>query len=260
LPAPTPPPDPGRRLDDPAWVDDIVASAASRVNRPLAGARRRPPRAAVQGNGRPPTTGGGSTAVLDPADTPEPPTTEQPADGPAAEPAPAEHAHRSLVEWLIVLGIVVLLLVLVRAFLIQPYAIPSASMSPTLVEGDRVAVSPLSYRLGDVSRGDIVVFDRPASESEVGDDPMIKRVIGLPNETIAIENDTVVINGIPLSEPYLQDGVAYPDMAAVVVPPDHVFVLGDNRSDSRDSRSFGPVPVDDISGRAILILWPPKPL
>jgi signal peptidase I len=224
----------------------------------------------VQGNGNgngtsPARAGGGAgTTVLDPEDrtvgTDRDEAGEDAARTPVGDPPPAKHSHRSLVEWLIVLGLVVLVLALLRTFVVQPYSIPSGSMSPTLVEGDRVAVSPLSYELGDVSRGDIVVFDAPASETDDSDDSLIKRVVGLPGESIEIENDAVIINGIPLDEPYVGGEIDYPDMAAIVVPAGEVFLMGDNRADSRDSRSFGPVPVDDISGRALMVLWPPKPL
>lgn len=176
------------------------------------------------------------------------------ADRPPAPPA--DHATRGLVEWLVVLAGALLVALLIRTFLVQAYTVSTESMTSTVTEGDRVAISPMSYRLGDVDRGDVVVFDPPPG-ADAADATLLQRVVGLPGESIAIEDSRVVINGIPHQEGYLDGSVDYPDMAPVLIPADHVFVLGDNRADSRDSRSFGPVAIDEIDGRAVAVIWPP---
>lgn len=166
----------------------------------------------------------------------------------------------------------------VKAFVAQAFFIPSASMEPQLTAGDRVVVSRLAYELHDPRRGDILVFDDPNADERsddsfplvrwgrdalegVGvvrpeDDELIKRVVALPGETVEGRDGIVVIDGRPLLEPYL-DGAETPAFGPVDVPEGHVFVMGDNRTNSLDSRSFGPVPVDTVVGRAIARVWPP---
>lgn len=161
----------------------------------------------------------------------------------------------------------------------QAYSIPSGSMEPQLAVGDRVIVTRLAYRVHEVNRGDIVVFDDPAAAPDsddsfvvtrlgrdalVGlgvmkpsDTELIKRVIALPGETVQAHDGSIWIDGRRLIEPYLPDDVVQTDFGVVVVPEDHVFVMGDNRGNSSDSRRFGPVPVDSIVGRAMAIVWPP---
>lgn len=169
---------------------------------------------------------------------------------------------RSTVEWVaVIVGALVVALV-VKTFLFQAFYIPSGSMEPTLEKGDRVLVNKLSYDLHDVNRGDVVVFELPADK--VGADgikDLIKRVIGLPGDVIETRNGVVYINGRRLKEPYLPDGVTtdHPPIERQTVPEDHVFVMGDNRDNSADSRyvSRGPIPIDTIVGRAFVLVWPP---
>jgi signal peptidase I len=169
---------------------------------------------------------------------------------------------------------------LVKNFVAQAFSIPSTSMSPQLEVGDRVLVSRLSYRLGEPNRGDIVVFtepgappdDRPLPARLVGEvlqtvglqrppeNDLIKRVVGLPGEEIRADRGEVFIDGLLLREPYLPDGVRTGDFPAEVVPEGHVFVLGDNRGNSADSRVIGPVAIESIIGRAIALVWPPQRL
>jgi len=170
---------------------------------------------------------------------------------------------------------------LLKTFLVQAYSIPSGSMTPQLEVGDRVAVSSLADRLHEPRRGDIVVFDSPAASPDdestlavrVGrdllegiglvspdDDALIKRVIGLPGEEIQARDGRVFIDARELIEPYLPEAVVTEDFGPVVVPDDAVFVLGDNRANSQDSRFIGPIPADSITGRAIARIWPPDRL
>jgi len=164
-------------------------------------------------------------------------------------------ALRSGVEWVaVVVGAVVVALV-VRTFLLQAFSIPSGSMETTLEINDRLLVNKLSYQFGEVERGDIVVFLKPDSLSSPYDD-LIKRVIGLPGDVIEGRDNQIFINGEALVETYLDDDVVIRDFNSVEVPADHVFVMGDNRSNSADSRVFGPINVDRIEGEAFLRYWP----
>ncbi|HVW33656.1 MAG TPA: signal peptidase I, partial [Acidimicrobiia bacterium] len=159
-------------------------------------------------------------------------------------------------EWLILIAASLAVALFVRGFLIQAFYIPSESMVPTLVKNDRVLVNKLSYKLHDVHRGDIVVFTAPpgAATAEVKD--LIKRVIGLPGETIEGRNGSIYINNKPLDEPYLPPDVRSRDFPPEKVPPHRVWVLGDNRQDSRDSTFFKSIDEHSIVGRAFVKIWP----
>jgi signal peptidase I len=183
------------------------------------------------------------------------------------EPASLQAKLRTSMEWVAVAIGALVVALLIKAFLLQAFYIPSASMEPTLHEDDRVLVNKLSYRTGDVERGDIIVFEKP--EGAGGDiDDFIKRVIGLPGETVSFSGGSVFIDGRQLDESYI-DGAptntgsvingcsnapAVPDTC--IVPESMVFVLGDNRVSSQDSRFFGPIDEDTIVGRAFLKVWP----
>ena len=179
----------------------------------------------------------------------------------ADEPADQPHRGgggglRNTIEWVaIVVGAFAVALV-VKTFLIQAFYIPSESMFPTLTEDDRVLVNKLSYRLHEVNRGDLVVFERPPAEPDSDVKDLIKRVVAVEGETIEERDGVLYVDGEPLDEPYLQPGVESNDLTQVVVPPDHVFVMGDNRGSSRDSRFFGPIEEDLIVGRAFVKVWP----
>jgi signal peptidase I len=125
------------------------------------------------------------------------------------------------------------------------------SMEPTLVEGQFILINRLAYRWGEMERGDIIVFHFPFDH----DRRLIKRLIGLPGDTITASNGVIYVNGVPLDEPYIADAPVYND--EWIVGPDEVFVLGDNRNNSSDSHLWGKVPFSQIVGKAILIYWPP---
>ncbi|MDY7075457.1 MAG: signal peptidase I [Chloroflexota bacterium] len=126
------------------------------------------------------------------------------------------------------------------------------SMQPNLYRGDRVMMEKISYRFHLPQRGDVVIADRPG-ETEVS---LIKRIVALPGETVEVRGGHTFINGEPIEEPWVTHfgGVNYPPTS---VPPGHVFILGDNRPQSRDSRAIGPVPIDALNGRARFVYWPP---
>ncbi len=163
---------------------------------------------------------------------------------------------RAAVEWALVIGGALLVALVIRTFLLAAFFIPSASMVSTLEEGDRVLVNKLSYKLHDVNRGDIIVFERPPSEPDNGIVDYIKRVIALPGETVEGRDGQVIIDGRILEEPYLDEGVVTGDFPAHVVAADHVWVMGDNRGVSIDSRIFLDIPQRDIVGRAFVRIWP----
>jgi signal peptidase I len=148
----------------------------------------------------------------------------------------------------------VLALVAIRVFVAEPFAIPTSSMTPTLRPADHVLVDKLAYRFGDPRTGDLVAFHRPGT-GEV----LLKRVVALAGQRVGLEDGVLVVEGRAVSEPFVRDrrlidGVYF---GPVRVPSGSVFVLGDRRSDSLDSREFGAVPRADIIGRADARIWPP---
>ncbi|MFQ5813389.1 MAG: signal peptidase I [Anaerolineae bacterium] len=145
----------------------------------------------------------------------------------------------------------VLIAVLINLFLAQATRVYGQSMEPSLHTDQRLVVEKLSYNFHEPRRGDIVILQ----VSQAGSGLLIKRAIGLAGEKVEIKGGKVYINEQPLEEPYLSNQ-SQRDMRAIVVPPEHVFVLGDNRNFSNDSRSFGPVPMDNIVGRAWFSYWP----
>jgi len=161
-----------------------------------------------------------------------------------------------VIEWIAVLAVAVLAAVLIRAFVFEPFFIPSGSMEPTLKVGDRVLVNKLSYDLHSIHRGDVVVFTRPPKDYSPGIKDLIKRVIGLPGESISGKDGAVYINGHRLKEPWLPKGVTTAPFPAVMVPHGDYFVMGDNRGDSADSRVIGPISGKLIVGRAFIKVWP----
>lgn len=181
---------------------------------------------------------------------------------------PRSRIARLLREWVLVIGSALLIAVLLRTFVVQQFYISGPSMEPTLVGNDRVLVNKLSYRFGEPARGDIVVFDRITTNGGVVQhDDLIKRVIGLPGEEIEIRDCALFVDGVNVRESWLvrsasgSDGDAncgVADMEPVLVGSNEIFVVGDNRGQSYDSRMFGTVSKSLIRGRAIVVIWPPS--
>lgn len=171
---------------------------------------------------------------------------------------------RNLVEWVAVIVGALLIAFAVKTWALQAFWIPSGSMEPTLNVNDRVLVNKVSYDIEDVERGHIIVFERPDGWGVGNVKDLIKRVIGLPGETISVSDGVVHVDGEPLDEPWLSEGTSTPDfftesgcVPECTVPEGHLFVLGDNRSNSDASNHFGFVPFDDVVGRAFVRVWPP---
>lgn len=173
--------------------------------------------------------------------------------GPYSEPKQTN----SQAEWIarIIEYAQVFLLAFIIYFVID-YAIlarvrvENVSMLPTLLPGDRALVSKLAYRFEAPERGDVVVFHAPTEQADY-----IKRVIGIPGDTIEISEDMVRVNGFVLSEPYLADPPHY--SGRWLVPEDYLFVLGDNRNQSSDSHEWGYISIESLVGKAFIVYWPP---
>ena len=180
-------------------------------------------------------------------------------------------------HWAKELGLLVAVALLVvwplRTFVAQAYYIPSVSMTPQLAVNDRVVVSKLAYDLHDPHRGDIVVFDAPPGLPALPDrssalvrfirrlfqpstQEYIKRVVALPGETVEGRQGRILINGKRLVEPYLPPGTVTQDFRPTTVPSHRLWVMGDNRSNSEDSRVFGPIRRSSVVGRAVVRVWP----
>jgi signal peptidase I len=163
---------------------------------------------------------------------------------------------RQVVEWVgLVIGALLIALV-IKTFLFQAFYIPSASMDPTLKVHDRVLVNKLSYHLHPVHRGDIVVFKAPAEERTPQIKDLVKRVIGLPGDSLEGRDGHVYVNERLLNEPYLPRGTITDNLPKQVVPAGSYFMMGDNRTQSSDSRVFGPIKRATIIGRAFVTMWP----
>ena len=200
---------------------------------------------------------------------------EQAADARPPEPGKGPDArserksNRWIFELLAVVVIAIVVALLLRTYVVATYSIPSGSMEPTLQVGDRIVVNKLSYDLHGVDRGNIIVFSTPPKEDCAGPpvSDLVKRVIGLPGETISLSAGRVYINGHVLHEPWLPAAVrteTYPGPSQEPyalhnpyrVPQDDVYVMGDNRTFSCDSRYWGPVAESTIVGKVDLRIWP----
>jgi signal peptidase I len=182
---------------------------------------------------------------------------------------------RTALEWTVVVAGAVIVALVMKTFVVQAFFIPSGSMEPTLqgspeIAGDRVLVDKVSYRLHPPNRGDIIVFHAPPDFPSPDVEDLIKRVVGLPGDRITFASGKVQINGEPLSEPYLPPATqtlapmegagSYPhsctDSDPCVVPPGKLWVMGDNRANSEDSRYIGPIDQELVVGRAFVLVWP----
>jgi signal peptidase I len=210
-----------------------------------------------------------------------------PPPAPAEAEAPPYHKEDErqpgllavLRETVVLVALAVLLAVVFKTFLVAAFYIPSGSMESTLNISDRVLVEKVSYRFGDIEHGDVIVFvhDEPGIEAPGPSNPVagffsslgqaigvvppsdrdfIKRVIGLPGDTINCKGGVLYRNGNPVKEPYLDPGTKTESCTRTTVPQGKLFVMGDNRENSQDSRVFGPIERSDVVGRAFVRIWP----
>ena len=173
---------------------------------------------------------------------------------PVAASAPSS-ATQTAISWFRDLALSVVIAIVVILFLYQPVKVEGTSMKPGLVDQERIFINKFEYRFGlaDISRGDTVVFLFPRDPTK----SYIKRVIGIPGDTVEVVNGTVLVNGKAISEPYVpEEARDQLSMPRTVVKADNYFVLGDNRRFSNDSRTWGLVPRDDIYGKAVFGYWP----
>jgi signal peptidase I len=179
----------------------------------------------------------------------------------------------TIVDWVVTIAIAVAAVLVIKEWVVNPYRIPSSSMEPTLHcaapgvgcqagASDRVLANRFIYRFRDPERGDIVVFETPeeAVERCGAGGTFVKRLIGLPGDTIAQRSGILRVNGAPLEESYVNGGPAGLDFPERMLGPDEYFMMGDNRGQSCDSREWGPVSRDDLIGPVFAVYWPPTRL
>src|SRR3954451_16422722 len=202
-------------------------------------------------------------------------------DGAPAPPVEQKSTKNSLVELVTIVAIALGLALLIQAFLVKPFRIPSESMEPTLDIGQRVLVDRVSYRFSEPHRGDIVVFKTPAGADDntcgVPTEPtdghpcqketpnksksnFIKRVVAVPGDRVKVIRGRAYVDGRIQKEPFIRPDANCPICnlpKEITIPPGHFFMMGDNRGQSADSREWGPVPKKWIIGHAFFTYWPP---
>ena len=172
---------------------------------------------------------------------------------------------KEILEWIYCILIAIVIVILIKSFIGVPTVVKQSSMYPTLVQNERLWLSKWGANFDSIpNRGDIITFEAPTKfvyyTLEIGKTSYIKRVIGIPGDHVQIKEDGVYVNGGKLNEDYLQDWVVTTDLGGlytdVIVPAGTVYVLGDNRGESVDSRRFGCIPVEKIESKAVLRFWP----
>ena len=177
---------------------------------------------------------------------------EHPAEEIAVEARKSSSRLRTFIEVVAIVVAAFVIALLVQAFIVKPFTIHQVSMRPTLEEGDRILLNRLAYRFGEPAVGDIVVFDSPINAEE----DLVKRIVGVSGDRISVSDGDLYVNGVAQSETYLLERDFEGEMREVVVPAGEVFVMGDNRNNSGDSRQFGPISTDSIIGSAFCVYWP----
>ncbi len=180
--------------------------------------------------------------------------------GEPAEPRFRSRFARQALEWTLVVVLTLALSLGLRAVVVGAFYIPSTSMEPTLTEGTRVLMNRLAYLSVSPQRGEVIVFGSPEAVGDYAPAELIKRVVGVAGDTVEGRGGHLYVNGARQVEPHLAEPLSTSDFPPVEVPVEHVFVMGDNRHNSQDSRAFGPVPLDDVRGRAFVRYWPPSNL
>src|SRR5450759_2937084 len=176
-----------------------------------------------------------------------------PLNSPEAEPTPLPPSHRELRGWTRDLAVALGLVIVIMIFLYQPVKVEGTSMNPLLSDQERIFINKFVYRFEPIERGDVVVFWYPLDRSK----SFIKRVVGLPQDTVEIREGQVYLNGKVLQEPYVPpESADFGTLSLTRIPAGEYFVMGDHRTSSNDSRIFGPVPRNFIYGKAVFAYWP----
>jgi signal peptidase I len=181
------------------------------------------------------------------------------------------HSLRVAIDWVVTLAGAIAVVLLLKAFVVNPYRIPSSSMEPTLhcarpgegceaARSDRVLANRLVYHLREPRRGDVVVFETPLEAWQVcgAGGTFVKRLVGMPGETVSERNGVIYVNDRRLTEPYVPAGRRDDESGRWEVPPGHYFFMGDNRRNSCDSRRWGAVPAENLIGTVFATYWPPS--
>ncbi len=185
-------------------------------------------------------------------------TDAPPTDSTVSPPKSRKRAVRIAVEWVAVLVVAAVASITLRTFVFETFYIPSGSMEPTLQIGDRIVVDKLSVDFGTIHRGDVLVFKSPPTEN-CGGPPvadLVKRVIGLPGDHLTSVGNTIYVNGVALKENWPHTEPLGTTIGHVTVPAGHYFMMGDNHSDSCDSRMWGPITRSEIIGKVFVRIWP----
>lgn len=183
-------------------------------------------------------------------------------DQSAKEPKEERSLNNKLVDWGITIGVPIVLALIVHAFVLEAFIVPTGSMLNTIQLDDRVWAEKVSYHFTTPKRGDVVLFNSPTEEGTT----LLKRVIATEGQVVDLQDGKVVVDGVPIDEPYTEGKPSYPlDRYAAgvgpisypfVVPEGHLWLMGDNRTNSLDSRYYGAIPTSSVIGRAFCTYWP----
>jgi signal peptidase I len=157
-----------------------------------------------------------------------------------------------VIEIVVIVAAAFAIAMLVQLFLIKPFTIHQVSMQPTLMEGDRILLNRLVYHFRDPRSGDVVVFHSPVND----DEDLVKRIVAVAGDRVAVRHGALYVNGVAQKEPYLLEQNIEGDYPETLIPAGRVFVMGDNRNNSGDSRLFGPLETSVIIGEAFVVYWP----
>ena len=160
---------------------------------------------------------------------------------------------KEIKEWVMTILLAVVLVIVIRTFVMDSRIVPTTSMVPTIMPQDRLFVEKITCRFGGLQRGEVIVF-KPPAQSGLKDD-LIKRLIGLPGDTVEVKNGKLYVNDVLQNEPYLAEPIQY-SLKKITVPEGKLFVLGDNRNRSYDSHEWGFVDIANVKGKAFITYWP----
>jgi signal peptidase I len=158
----------------------------------------------------------------------------------------------SVIEIVLIVAAAFVIATLVQAFLVKAIEVDQRSMDPTLSDGDRILIDRISYRFHDPNKGDVVVFRNPAGEGK----DLVKRVVAVAGDTVSVHDGVLWLNGVAQDEPFIKEHPILAGFDEVTIEPGYVWVMGDNRNDSQDSRAFGPIDIESILGCGFCVIWP----